>query len=267
MRFRIHPHIGYTDCMSVLQETNPTRDWWQDWFNEIYLDVYAHRDDTSATSEVAAVIDALSLCPGMRILDLCCGSGRHCRALHEAALGPITGVDYSMPLLRQAHTLSRDPNYVRGDMRTIPLRSNSIDAVLSFFTSFGYFPGTEQNSRVLVEMNRVLKPGGRFMLDYLNPDRVRQSLQPYSERKVGDYCIQETRALSADGNRVEKEIVIECSQGTARRFHESVRLYSLDEMRTLLGDAGLQIEHVWGGFTAAPFDPAAPRMILAGSSI
>ena len=248
----------------TLQKDNA---WWRDWFNDIYLDVYAHRDDASAEREARAAADALSLQPQDRILDLCCGNGRHCRALKRLGFENVTGLDYSFPLLRHAQSEKPRAHYVRGDMRLLPLRDGGLDALVTFFTSFGYFKTNIENLKVLQEMRRALKAGGRYFIDYLNPDYVRAHFEPESERKRGEYCIRERRSFSDDGERVEKEILIENWGGETRTYHESVRLYSYSDMREMLDCADLVLDGVYGDFDGAAFDASQPRMIVWGTAV
>src|SRR5260221_429431 len=77
----------------------------------------------------------------------------------------VLGLDLSMPLLRQALRRSARPRpaYVRGDMRALPLRCARFGAIVSFFTSFGYFEDASEDVRVLAEVRRALVPGGAFL--------------------------------------------------------------------------------------------------------
>ena len=53
-------------------------------FGRDYLDVYGHLlTEESSEAEAGFVIRALGLEPGDRVLDLCCGTGRHARAAGE----------------------------------------------------------------------------------------------------------------------------------------------------------------------------------------
>lgn len=78
--------------------------WWRTWFNDIYMDVYAHRDDSEAEKEAGLARSMLSLRDHHAILDLCCGNGRHCRALRRLGFNNVIGLDFSYPLLRHALT-------------------------------------------------------------------------------------------------------------------------------------------------------------------
>lgn len=245
---------------------NSKDQWWRDWFNSIYLDVYSHRDEEQAMREVAATAALLSLRSDHQILDLCCGNGRHCRALHRAGFENVVGVDYSYPLLRHGRTLS-PIDFVRGDMRLLPILSDSLDSVLSYFTSFGYFQTNIENLQVLHEAARILKPGGSFLLDYLNPNHVRKHYVPQSVRKHGEYTIHERRYFADDGMRIEKEILIENWGEKEHRFYESVRLYELHEMQDMLESADLIIKNVLGDFSGEAYSKESHRMILYGTKI
>lgn len=250
------------DLSSTSPESNQA--WWRDWFNETYLDVYAHRDQESAAFEVQRAVEWLSLDAGSRVLDLCCGSGRHCHALADAGLQQVTGLDYSLPLLQHAKAGGSQAGFIRGDMRLIPIQTDSVDAVLSFFTSFGYFHEHIENLSVLNEMFRVLRPRSRFLIDYLNPAYVRAHLQPESERNQDGVIIREFRQLSSDGQRIEKEIVIENADKPPQRFYESVRLYSRREMTEMLASVNLEPQQIAGSFSGEPFDATSPRMLITG---
>jgi SAM-dependent methyltransferase len=239
--------------------------WWRDWFNDIYLDVYAHRDEAGADKEIRAIRSLLPLQPMTRILDLCCGNGRHCRALRREGFENVVGVDFSHPLLRHALAEKPQAEYLRADMRLLPFSNHGFDVVLSFFTSFGYFKTNVENLSVLHEIARVLKSGGWFLLDYLNPAYVRKTFLPESEKKHGEYTIRERRSFSDDGERIEKEIFIENWGGDSHRFFESVRLYEYEEMQEMLRAADLDLAGCWGSFAGEKYGAESPRMILFGT--
>jgi ubiquinone/menaquinone biosynthesis C-methylase UbiE len=238
--------------------------WWSEWFNHVYMDVYSHRDEDSADAEIKSTMSVVTLNPDDKILDLCCGNGRHCRALIRAGLNHVYGVDYSFPLLEYAMSQTSQARYSRADMRLLPLPDNAMDVVLSFFTSFGYFPTNIENLSVLHEISRVIRSSGCFMLDYLNPTYVRSNLVAQSVKEHGDYNIREYRSISSDGERVEKKIVIENWGGKDHIYHESVRLYEYEEMKDMLFSADLSVDGVSGSFDNQPFNHESPRMILFG---
>jgi SAM-dependent methyltransferase len=147
-------------------------------------------------------------------------------------------------------------------MRRIPF-AGPFRAVLTFFTTLGYFPD-EENRRVIREIARVLEGDGRFLFDHLNADRVRASLVPKSERDVKGVHVVETRWIEDDPPRVKKRVVAREKGETLREYTESVRLYRPEELAEELARAGLSTENVFGDFDGGPWSPASSRLILVG---
>lgn len=238
-------------------------DWYAQSFGKDYLIVYKHRDFSGALREVRAMADWLGLPAGARVLDLCCGMGRHALALAELGY-QVTGVDLSATLLEEAkrHDSAGAVTWLRGDMRDVPLEG-PFDAVVNLFTSFGYFARDEENGAVLQEMDRLLRPGGRFLLDFLNPGHVRRHLVPHSVRTVEEDTIEETRVIR-DG-RVEKTIVIRSEAGGERQYKESVRLYEKEDFTRLLQPTDLAVERVFGDYDGSDYEAeTSKRLILLG---
>jgi SAM-dependent methyltransferase len=253
--------------MTQTLEHRVTDDWWRTWFNNIYLDVYAHRDDNQAIEEVKTTLSVLPIQTHHQILDLCCGNGRHSRALYNQGFTNIHGIDYSYPLLKHARIESGNINYSRADMRMLPFHTASFDALLTFFTTFGYFKNNTENIGVLHEISRVLKPGGWFLMDYLNPAYVKAHFEPESAKDFGEFQITERRWFSGDDERIEKEINIQHLDGNTHTFFESVRLYSYDDMIDMLNSADLYALGCLGGFDGKAFELNNPRMILYGTRL
>jgi SAM-dependent methyltransferase len=106
----------------------------------------------------------------------------------------MTGLDHSIYLLDHAKQAERrarvQVDWVRGDMRWLPWREQ-FDACLNLFTAFGYFEDDAQNEQVLHEVRRVLKPGGRLLLDVSNRDYYLLRLWPKAWRRHGRATILE----------------------------------------------------------------------------
>lgn len=239
-------------------------EWYEKSFGEDYLIVYRHRDFCGARHEVEQMIGWLELPQGAKVLDLCCGMGRHSLALAEAGY-EVTGVDLSETLLREARAQAgaRAVTWVQSDMRSLPL-PGGFDAVVNLFTSFGYFEEDEEQVKVLREIYRMLKPGGRFIIDFLNPAYVIRHLVPHSTREDGDNLIDESRRIE-DGY-VKKDIIL-TSRGndTPRKYHERVKLYPLETFRRLIAAAGLLLENVHGNYDEGEYDEEhSKRMIFVG---
>lgn len=229
--------------------------WFVEAFRADYLDVYPHRDSASAEKEVLYLVER-----GIagKVLDLCCGSGRHCLALRERGVDAI-GIDLSLDLLRNARGL--DGRILCGDARAIPCAEGALDAVVSLFSSFGYF-GSEGDRGVLREVARILKPRGHLVIDLLNPVRVRARLVPSSEVVRGGIRIEERRTLADGGRRVVKEVRVRAPDGSERAWREDVRLYEVPELLEILPGTDLEFLHAHGDLDGTPVSPDSPRQIL-----
>lgn len=230
--------------------------WYEQYFGEDYFRADAHRD-------TALEVEGLSLLIGppeeTRVLDLACGYGRHSVPL--AGMGyRIVGYDLSDALLRRARKCGKEVAWVRGDLRALPFHG-WFDAAINMFTAFGYFEGEDENFTVLQEMEAVLKPGGRFILQLVNRDYLVRTFQPQEIRRVEDLLVLEERTFDVAGSRVQTTTTV--IEGTRRRTYESsIRVYTLTELDMLLAAAGLYIREVFGGLDQRPYDWNTNQLII-----
>lgn len=240
--------------------------WYAEWFGEEYLALYPERDDREARQQAIFARELLApyaRLARMRFLDLACGTGRHAVALHDG-LGGVVGLDLSARLIFQAGQREGParPHWVRADMRQLPFRAGSFGAVVNFFTSFGYFDDLADDARVVREVRRLLAPGGVFLSDVFNAERVIGTLAVREEKTVAGAHVSIRRRYDPVSRRVEKEI--EMGSGDDRRvFRECVRAYTEHELRNLHRAAGLTVRAAYGNFDGSPFDRRkSPRLIL-----
>ncbi|MBN6186110.1 class I SAM-dependent methyltransferase [Aneurinibacillus sp. BA2021] len=235
--------------------------WFVRSFQEDYSTLYQHRDEASARQEVDNLLSRLPLPKSGRVLDFCCGDGRHSRALARHGY-EVVGFDLSDYLLAEARKKTQEENitYYRYDMRDIPFESE-FDVLFNLFTSFGYFEEDTENEKVLQRMSQALKPAGHLVIDYLNPLYIEEHLVPESTRDLEGKHIVERRKIE-DGF-VIKEINI--TEGkTTRQFFERVRLYQRADMEAMLQRAGIDVKEVYGDYDFRPYSKDGKRMIIYG---
>lgn len=240
--------------------------WYEAWFGSEYLDVYAHRDDREAGADIDQIERLIPLRQNQPILDLACGSGRHTLELARRGYA-VTGLDLSDILLevgrRNAAVENLDIPFVRGDMRHPPF-SSIFGVVLNLFTSFGYFERDEENAAIFGAIHNALKPGGRFLVDYINRDYVLDRLVPEDISESPERIVIQRRKYDAGRERLEKTIVI-AAAGTERTFVESVRLYNAGEMIAMAEENGLTVTATHGALDGRLAMEDAPRLVLVGS--
>lgn len=250
--------------MGSLSESKERDPWYANWFGEEYLALYPHRDDEEAIAQAAFAADLLGAYATKRpagYLDLACGTGRHAVALSGAL--NVVGLDLSPRLLSEAaKRFDTGPSWVRGDMRRLPFRSGAFGAVVNFFTSFGYFDDPKEDVDVLSEVARVLTPGGAFLSDVFNAERVLATFISREEKTIAGQRIKIRRRYDENAGRLEKEI--EMGMGDdARTFTERVRVYREADLRRLHESVGFRIQSFFGDFDGSPFDvKRSPRLIL-----
>ena len=240
--------------------------WFAQWFGEEYLALYPERDDREARQQAVFARELLAPFASvgrMRFLDLACGTGRHAVVLHEG-LGGVVGLELSERLLSQARRREGParPLWVRADMRQLPFRAGTFGAVVNFFTSFGAFEDPAEDTRVVREVARVLAPGGAFLSDVFNAERVVSTLAVREEKTVAGERVSIRRRYDPSSRRVEKEIGMGSGENK-RVFTECARAYTEHELRNLHHKASLTVRAAYGNFDGSPFDRRkSPRLIL-----
>ena len=200
-------------------------DWWRTLFNALYLktdgDVVENDDNT--VRDVDALIATVGLEPDDRILDLCCGQGRHVLELARRGYRAVTGLDRSRTLIRLAKARARkaglDVRLHEGDARLFRLPSESFDCVAILGNSFGYFEHESQDLEVLAAAARVLRADGHLVLDLADGDWMRRHFEPRSWEWIDqDHLVCRERSLASDGHRlVSREVVVHAERGGDRR--------------------------------------------------
>jgi SAM-dependent methyltransferase len=133
------------------------------WF-DLFLGQY---DEAQTTKEVAFLRHFLPLPRYRRVVDLCCGVGRHSKALSELS-HEVTGVDASGTALSEAAARCSRCRFIQADMRDLDKLGQTFDAVICLWQSFGYFDDAT-NIKILQSVRKVLAPQGRLILDLYHP--------------------------------------------------------------------------------------------------
>jgi demethylmenaquinone methyltransferase/2-methoxy-6-polyprenyl-1,4-benzoquinol methylase len=110
--------------------------------------------------------------PGDRVLDACCGTGDLALAAEREG-GVVTGLDFSPRMLERARRKSATVRWVEGDLLALPFDDASFDAAT---VGFGVRHVADLDA-ALVELGRVLRPGGRLAI--LEITRPRGILRPF----------------------------------------------------------------------------------------
>jgi len=249
--------------------------WYQALFERDYYDRFypggpragqtPEEEAQRAERQVDFIATALELPEGARVLDLCCGWGRHVVPLARRGFR-VTGLDLSAYHLRLAKQAARrasvDIEFVHADMREIPGRAR-YDAITNCFTSFGYLETEAEDQRVLNGVARALKPGGRFLIDTMNRDYLMRIFRAseWHERPDGAFMM-ERRRFDIETGRINVDWLYVPKKGPRVQQYHSLRLYTFTELAAMLDRARLTVRRTWGGLDGRDFSRESPRMVV-----
>jgi len=223
-------------------------------------------DDEETAEEIEFVHGVLDLEEGAIVLDLCCGQGRHSVALANMGYS-IVGLDSSRSLLElvekeKLHEEKARLWLVEGDMRNIPLRAGTCDAVINLFTSFGFFDDAG-NLSVLETAASVLKPDGKLLIDYWNPYMAAQLDGTRNWWWITEnlLALAEARYDFSSGRLRDLRTLIDVEKSSVENVVRELRFYTLPELEKMLEEVGLQILEVYGDVDERGYDGESRRLI------
>jgi SAM-dependent methyltransferase len=240
--------------------------WWETYFDELYFKLYqqlAAPDQERDRQQAEAAVLVAHLVPPARILDLCCGYGRH--AIPLALMGfAVTGLDYSGDMLARARKDAArsgvDVEFRQGDMREL-FWAEVFDGCVMLGGSCGIFEKEAENERVFHAVAAALKPGGRFVLDAANRDRIvcEYAPQRWQEQDGLLRCV-ESRFDPVAGVNHARERWLRDGEWTERTHH--MRLYTATELDGMLRRAGLVPIAYYGGYDRSEFTTKSHRIFV-----
>ena len=243
------------------------------YFGRGYYHLYKHflLPEQQTDAEVDFLLRALRPRAGQRWLDAPCAYGRHLKALKaRRSRLRLFGVDLNPGYLRE-EGLGRAARLCLCDYRRLPFAAGSFHVVLNLLNSFGYYPpagregASERDDRaVLGEWARMLKPGGRLVMDLPN----RRALiglvarQPIIRYRGGGYEARERFAWNPRTQCLENRTRWRWPGGEERARYR-LRLYTPAQIGQMIERAGLERTAIYGDFNAAAFDPPrSDRMLV-----
>lgn len=214
--------------------------------------------------EVDSLIELLGVEPGMALLDVGCGPGRHSHEFARRGVR-VTGVDISDRFIELATADAPDgATFQRADARNLGFEP-VFDAAISLCQgAFGLGgPAVDANDPQLLEpdlavlggIRRALRPGGRFAISAFSAYFQLANLEDRDSFDAASGVNHErTEIRSETGERAEADLWTTC--------------YTPRELRLLIEHAGLEIEAIHSADTGTyrPLDAAitTPEFLVLG---
>jgi SAM-dependent methyltransferase len=220
------------------------------------------------------------------VLELGVGTGRIGRALAAAGVATV-GLDVSAGMLARARRAvvtspaglpaTGRPTFVRGVFQRLPFATGSFAAVILPMRTVGHLVNASDRRDTFAEVARVLRPGGRFVLDHYQLDRDwaeahdgRARLMyagPAEGREDAALLIWDRYDYDFAGQSLHCTVCVEeVGPGGNLRTTATIafdfRWYGVAELVALANAAGRAVRSRWGDFSRAPLRPGSDHLIL-----
>ena len=220
-----------------------------------------------AAADIDQVLTLAATAPGSRVLDLCCGPGRHSLELARRGFS-VTGVDRTRAYLDRAAAGAREMGlanvtFTQADMREFR-QAAVFGLVINLFTSFGYFEDPLDDLRVMENIHQSLEPGGKLVMDVLGKETLAARFRPHDWYEEDGVLFLEDRVLSRDWGWIDTRW-IRIQGSTRSEFTLSHRLYSAVELSSLARQAGFRETRAFGSLEGTPYDHRAGRLVLVAT--
>ncbi len=260
---------------------------------------WAEIAESNSTERQISFVKSI-LPPNGLILDLACGTGRHsiqlCRKGYD-----VIGLDLSGSLLsiakKNALKLGSNCDFIKASMLFVPLRSDIFAGVMSLDTSFGYLASEDEDIQSLREVKRILNKQGILVLDVFNRDKFVQLFgRGFSFRfkfwfsmfrllvRFPNLCVLATgfskwreypgfsllqkRIMNPKFDELQDLWLIkDKNNSNLSMFVHIVRLYGLLQLKNLLKQAPLLMEHVYGNYKAEEYSKTSNRLIIIAKQV
>jgi len=238
--------------------------------------------ERSAQQEADAIAGLLleaGVGPGERVLDFCCGYGRHSLRLAERGY-KVTGVDISEASIRHARELALERNvseavrFLVGDVRRLgDLLSPTagFGAAIGILPAIGYYDKKTDES-VFRQIHQLTRPGGVLILSVGNGEHhILEPSKVLRERVGGTPAYEIHHALSFNRATSRLQDIWKIHEASGQGLvHVSTvkttrRLYSLQELVGLYAKTGWRYLKAFGNYQLEPVEPTRPVMTVVGA--
>jgi ubiquinone/menaquinone biosynthesis C-methylase UbiE len=183
------------------------------------------------------LLDAISLEPRDRLLDVACGTGivARCARVRLGSSATVVGVDVNAGMLAVAHRIAPDVEWREGNATDLPLRLDEQFDVVCCQQGFQFLPDRMEAAR---QFRRALASNGRLGVSTWRPDdesEVLRALREIAERYVGPiddrrHSLGDPAPLEAVLREVGLRDVRSRTQSRTIRFQDGAAFVRLNAM-------------------------------------
>jgi SAM-dependent methyltransferase len=218
------------------------------WFEFFHVGI----DEGRTIQETDFVCRCAPLPDFRKVLDVCCGMGRHARELSSRGYS-VVGIERDADAIAKARELAGGPNYMIADVHDYRPEPDAFDVAIIMGQSFGYFDATT-NGDVLARLASGVREGGRVVLDLWN-QKFFASHQGERDLNTPNGVVRESKHLDGD----QLNVYLHYPDGGQERFEW--QLFTPTQMKELAQSLGLELLLSCTDFDPTnPPSPAKPRI-------
>lgn len=233
-----------------------------DWFNskEIFEILIIEKDENTIKDEISKIIKLLGLTENSKICDF---ASRNCQySIELAKMGyKVTAIDsIRMPLekIKKLCNKRKIPIDISIENLKNFARSEYFDAIINYAIPFCFFTDEDDDFRVLKNLVRSLKTGGKLLLRLI-PKEI------YIKNFCGkDWFLKEKKIILKETKMIDDWSKLEIRwffiDSKKREFNAYFKLYSGFEIKSLLRQSGIEETRLFGDLEGNPFDENAKEL-------
>lgn len=204
--------------------------------DDVVVEKYANHADRGLQPAERYVVDTYFTDTSASVLDLGCGTGRTTKPLAERGYD-VNGVDLSDALVEQARDCHPDLTFETGDATDLEFPDETFEYVLFAGRGIDDIRPAAERLRAILEVWRVLEPGGVFAFDAKN--HVNRFL--FDPRSLADWLSMArfVRRNAPVGSLTDRYARVEFPNGVDVEHAITPR-----PQRRQLADAGFHVEEV-----------------------
>lgn len=224
-----------------------------------YLKSYSKKvDELATTNEVNFILEHVLVNHDSRIVDICCGPGRHILELARRGFKHVLGIDLSPKMTeivsQAAAQENLDVHVMNRDMRRIgPLEA---DLVMNMFSSCGFFDTDEDNFAFFDSVYHALKPNGYFLLDITHSESYQRNLMPKEWDETEDTLVLKEQNFDVKTSRYTRRTIIFDKNNHYKRSerYSTARAFSFSEIERYFNKLGFAIVEKFGAISGQNLD-------------
>jgi cyclopropane fatty-acyl-phospholipid synthase-like methyltransferase len=234
-------------------------------FDGHYKDIWkAMIPEQLTAKEVEFMLPYFNLQPGSKVLDLMCGYGRHAIALARKEIS-VTAVDnlgaYTAEITGIAKKEQLPLKVIQADVISYSI-DEQFDLAICMGNSLNFFNAAD-TQKLLSNVSAHLAQGGYLLINSWSIAEIAfKNFSAHSSSKIGELEFVADSVFHFQPTRLETTSTIVDQAGEKETKTAIDYIYSLNEIETLLKNAGLQVKEIYSIPGRKKFTVGEPRAYI-----